>query len=341
MRAFETIATAEVPRLLAQWLDSDIAVQPGRDGADLVLRINGVVLVIEVKSSDEIAHQERAARQLEVYTTTHPDAVPVLVVPYMGRRGREHAETRRLCWMDLSGNADIRGPGLRILIEGKPNRFASPGRPSTAFSPKAARVARVVLVQPERWWLHKELIEATGLSGGYVSKVLARLVDDELLERRPTDGSVRSAAPSTLLDAWAQVYDFAKHDIGRFHAVGRSGPEVLETLAGQLGNVRVEWAATGLSAAWQWSRFADFRLTTLFVAEPLLDPLALGLRPVDQGENVWIVTPNDQGVFYAAADVSGVRCVHPVQAYLDLFGHPERAKEAAAALRADKLAWSR
>ncbi len=55
---------------------------------------------------------------------------------------------------------------------------------------------------------------------------------------------------------------------------------------------------------------------------------------------MWIVTPNDAGVFYAAKDVNGVRCVRPVQAYLDLAGQPERAKEAAAELRSHHLGWS-
>jgi hypothetical protein len=43
--------------------------------------------------------------------------------------------------------------------------------------------------------------------------------------------------------------------------------------------------------------------------------------------------PNDEGVFDGAKFVDGIRCVHPVQAYLDLKDHPERSTEAAAELR--------
>jgi len=32
-------------------------------------------------------------------------------------------------------------------------------------------------------------------------------------------------------------------------------------------------------------------------------------------------------------------CVHPVQVYLDLKGHPERAKEAASMVRQERLKW--
>ena len=57
------------------------------------------------------------------------------------------------------------------------------------------------------------------------------------------------------------------------------------------------------------------------------------------GANVWLVVPNDEGVFTAAAAKKGIACVHPVQAYLDLQGHPERAGEAADELRTRLLAW--
>ena len=43
--------------------------------------------------------------------------------------------------------------------------------------------------------------------------------------------------------------------------------------------------------------------------------------------------PKDEGVLYGSQEVSGLVTAHPVQVYLDLLGHPERAEEAAAHLR--------
>jgi hypothetical protein len=60
---------------------------------------------------------------------------------------------------------------------------------------------------------------------------------------------------------------------------------------------------------------------------------ALGFREEPRGENVWLVVPNDRGVFDGAREREGIWCVHPVQAYLDLKGHPERSAEAAETLR--------
>ncbi len=346
MRRIDAIGVREIPRLMEEWLGSPVEaeaeVRNGKDRHGLVLRHDGTIFVVEVKRADDIALLDSARHQLARYIASRTDAVGVLAVPYMGPKAREFARTVGLSWLDLSGNADIRGPGVRILVEGKPNRFASPGRPSSAFSDKASRISRVLLVEPERWWRQAEVVEATGLSSGFVSKVIGRLDDDGLLDRLTEDRSFRPRSPDLLLDAWAQVYDFRKHDIIRFHALGRTGAEVTEAVARQLaGRSDLQWGATGLAAAWRWTRYADFRLATFFVSAPLLDPEALGLRRVEQGENVWIAVPRDEGVLYGAEEVSGVRCAHPVQVYLDLLGHPERAEEAASYLRTHKLAWGR
>lgn len=344
MAGHANIAEHTLRDLLAGWLGvPDVVVLPIPNELvqpDFVLQAGPTKFAVDAKNTDDIAHVDFAIRQLAAVQQAVPDAVPLLVVPYMGPKAKRYVSSHSVSWMDLSGNADIRGPNVRILIEGQPNRFAGPGRPSTAFSPRASRIARVMLANPDRRWSQSELVHETGLSGGYVSKVVGRLVEDELVVLKPGDGRLALRSPSTMLEAWTQVYDFAKHSAAKFHMVGRTGPEVLASLAGRLQVAGVDHAATGLAAAWQISQFADFRLTTFFVAEPLLNPETLGLRPVEQGENVWIVVPCDAGVFYAAKDINGVRCVHPVQAYVDLAGQPERAKEAAAELRSHHLGWS-
>ncbi len=316
----------------------DLNVQDGRYELDVVVHHEGMIFIVEVKGRDEIPLINSARHRLGVYAASRPTVVPVIAVPYMGPKARAYARSEGLSWLDLSGNADIRGPGVRILVEGQPNRFASPGRPSTAFSDKASRISRAMLVEPQRWWRQRDLVEVTELSTGFVSKVVGRLDEDELLDRAPEDRSFGPRSPDLLLDAWAQVYDFRKHDILRFHAVGRTGASVAESVAKKLAGVSgLRWVATGLAAAWLWTHFADFRLATFFVSEPLADPSSLGLRAVERGENVWIAVPRDDGVFYSDEQLSGIRCAHPVQVYLDLLGHPERAEEAASYLRAHKL----
>jgi hypothetical protein len=80
---------------------------------------------------------------------------------------------------------------------------------------------------------------------------------------------------------------------------------------------------------------------TFFVASRPDDGLLemVGFREESRGANVWLVIPDDVGVFDGAGDKQGISCVHPVQAYIDLLAQPERAKEAAAELRSRLLNW--
>ena len=101
----------------------------------------------------------------------------------------------------------------------------------------------------------------------------------------------------------------------------------------------VEHAATGLAAAWALTRFASFRIATVYLpADPSPDLVErLGFREGPRGANLWLVVPNDAGVFQGAVAKDGIRCVHPVQVYVDLKEHPERSAEAAERLRAELL----
>jgi hypothetical protein len=112
-------------------------------------------------------------------------------------------------------------------------------------------------------------------------------------------------------------------------------------LAERLDTQAIGYAATGLSAAWLLTRFAGFRLVTMYVVpNGATDLLArLDIRDEERGANVWLVLPSDEGVLQGAAPREGIRCVHPVQAYLDLLSQPERAKEAADQLRKELLIW--
>lgn len=87
--------------------------------------------------------------------------------------------------------------------------------------------------------------------------------------------------------------------------------------------------------------FAGYRLVTAYLRKPAGDKLLqrLGWHEEKRGANLWLIRPNDEGVFHGAQAVAGVECVSPVQAYLDLRGLPERAEEAAEHLRKERLQW--
>ena len=340
-RSIAREARRRIPRLLAELLDEpsvELAVEEARadSGVDFLARdTQDRRWVFEVKASSRPGQVDRAAQQLKVLGGG--DTIPVLVVPYMSKAGAETAERAGLNWIDLSGNASIQDEGLRVWVQGKPNELRAAGRPSSPFAPKSARVSRALLLEPKRWWRQKDLVVATQLDDGNVSRVVRRLDEEALLERR--DKELRPRDPDLLLDAWAQEYRFDRHDAIAGHISG-SGIEVARTLTESLTKRQIDHAFTGLPAAWAIDRFARFRLSTVYVdGDPRNVVEQLGIRQGSKGANVQILGPDDTGVFVGKQTCDDLRCVSTVQVYLDLLNLPERAAEAAQHLRDHHLVW--
>ena len=342
----EELAVQQVAERLAELLDlppsaAGVRHQPARSSVDALIDLGGRTFVVEWKGAGAAAPVAMAAQQVREFSAQcGPGVVPLVAVPFMGRVGREQCEEAEVGWLDLSGNAQISAPGIRVLVEGQPNRFKRRGRPSSAFAPKSARIARWLLLHPHRPMFQREIAQATDMDEGFTSRIVSKLEEDELILRRE-DGAVSVRDPDLLLDAWREDYEFSKHRILQGHSPARSGDALLGQLSERLREEGIPYAATGLAAAWRMTRFAGFRIVTLYLSEgpghTVLE--RLGIREGVQGSNVWLVVPNDQGVFHGAAEREGVRCVHQVQVYLDLFAHPERAREAAEQLRHEYLNW--
>ncbi|MCA9227762.1 MAG: hypothetical protein KDA47_19210 [Planctomycetales bacterium] len=306
------------------------------------ISVEGYQFISDYKPQVSAAAVSQAIESLQ--RSDNPDgAIRLVVVPFMGDAGRGLCDRAEVSWLDLSGNARVFAPGLRIQVEGRPNKFVQRGRPPNVFAPKSSRVARQLLLHPRRFQTQAELARETGLGDGYVSKIANRLKQQQYLETDDTR-AVRPANPDLMLDAWAEAYDFQHHRILAGHVPARSGFELLELVGRSLtvANDRPLWAATGLAAAWLYTEFATFRLATFYLAampaRSLLDQI--GFVEETRGANLWFVLPDDDGVFQASRLEGEIRCVSPLQAYLDLKGHPERANDAAAELRRQRLTWS-
>ena len=302
---------------------------------DLLVRADKLKLAMAWKSSGQAAAITMAIHSIRTFVENSREKfIPLVVAPFIGEVGQRLCEEAGVCWMDLSGNAHLVGPGLRVIVQGKPNLFKRPGRPRSVFAPKSARIARWLLMKLEQAFTQRELAKISGLDEGFTSRIVRHLEEQNLVHRS-SDGAVKVADFAAMLDAWRENYDFSRHHIVRGHVAARSSDEVLRRVIEALKRDQAECAATGLAGAWLCSGFAGFRLATIYVSELPDDEVcrAMGFHPMDRGENVWLVRPNDAGVFQGSTVRDGVPCVHPVQVYLDLKNHPERANEAASDLR--------
>ncbi|RJR27510.1 MAG: winged helix-turn-helix transcriptional regulator [Desulfobacteraceae bacterium] len=341
---FKQQASSEVPALLAKLLEIpenrvSIRRSEKEPATDVIIKAGDRTFLVEFKGSSARAPLLLALTRFnEESRDKGKGAIPLLVAPYMGEAGRRLCEEHEMAWLDLSGNARIKAPGLLINVQGKPNRFKSAGRPPNLFAPKSSRIVRQFLIQPDRALNQRELSQAADLDEGYTSRIVRRLEDSGLIVR-DEKGLLKPKDPEQLLDAWHTAYDFMRHRIIKGHVAARSGEELLHKIAGVLEKRAPGYAATGLCAAWLYSHFANFRLATFYLPNGPGNELfnALGFREDEKGANTWLVVPNDEGVFHGAEAKEGIRCVHAVQVYLDLKDHPERSAEAATRLRQDCL----
>ncbi|MGO8696645.1 MAG: hypothetical protein ACLQVY_02855 [Limisphaerales bacterium] len=348
-RALSQRLEEEVPKRLAELLAVPLnrikvrrqsAVGRGKPvQADLLLTVENLNFVVEWKTTGQAAAVAMAAHAAQQFAERwKKKSIPLVAVPYMGEVGQRLCEEAEVCWLDLSGNAHLVAPGLRVTIEGKPNQFKRPGRPRSVFAPKSARIVRRLLIEPKSTFSQRALAKATGLDEGFTSRIVRQL-EAQRLVARDAAGELKVADYDALLDAWREAYDFSRHHIVRGHIAARSGDEILRRVSDQLKRGKQEYAATGLAGAWLLNQFAGFRLVAFYVGQipPAEARQAMGFHEEQKGENVWLVVPNDEGVFDGAAERSGIRCVHPVQVYMDLKDQPERSTEAAEQLRARLL----
>ncbi len=338
----EAMAIRQVAERLAEILNASSPIEniqvPVRtdDGHmwDAVFTVRGLSFVAEWKRSGSLGHVTSAIRKLETGRHSFPhETIPLLAVPYMGTAAQEFCVQADIPWLDLSGNARIIIPGIFYQNLGNPNRFRRAGRPESAFGPKGSRIARQLLMEPAKTVRQRALASSTGLDEGHVSRVIGKLLEIGLVERE--ESGIRVADLGILLDAWREEYRFGRHQIVQGHISVGGGDALTQHIAATLTKIDVFYAVTALPAAWLWTRYAGFRLSTVYLHLPPSEGLQkdLGFREEARGANTWLVAPIDEGVFKGTEPVDGIRCVHPVQAYVDLKEQPERSAEAAAELR--------
>jgi hypothetical protein len=159
------------------------------------------------------------------------------------------------------------------------------------------------------------------------------------------EGRVYPPSPTNLLLAWKDRYDFSRHHLVRGHISAQTSEALQDKVALALEDAKIRYAATGLAAAWKYCPYARYRIVSFYVdgaSERRVEEVLgeVGYRNTPTGANLWILFPSDDGVFQGEREQKELHCVSPVQTYLDLLHHPERASDAALELAAHCLPWA-
>lgn len=293
----------------------------------------------------------------------HPPAL-VLAAPLVSPRMAEVCQENGWSWFDLAGNHRLDVPGLLHLQHTGNEAVHQRPRPTANLStPEAGRVVRALLAPDnagilwggddtasQRWMMtHFEMLPdlkpgqpaIPKPSLGLVNKIIRHLLDEAFIEALP-GGRFRLRDPVKLLFAWRDAYRFDRHERRGYFTL-LQGKKLRDALAGlglQTGGF-ADYAA--FSAAEFQAPHVRQPKTWLYVREQEVAKFEklVEAKRVDSGENLVVLIPDDDGVFYlgdgGTMGDNRMSCTNAVQTYVDLYHCGGRGEEAAEALLNQRL----
>ena len=355
--AFEREGLARLKALLEEVpfvKDVKVRAQPDDRGWDAEMTVRtaaGVTpVLVECKRRTEPRLLREMAARFELARIKTPEAYQVLVAAWLSPESAAICQEYGVGYMDLAGNCHLSFGQIHIHREGIVNPFRESRRAAALFAPKAERVLRALLDPelPGRQWTLRDLAQHTaldvnaapGVSLGQVHKVVKALCDHEFAVQ--SDEGVRLVKPEPLLREWAKNYRFERNKAARFYSVlpARELEARLADIINEVeGKPNCEAAFASFSAAARIKPHVRQHRQYLYLkADVALLKKRLELKEVSSGENVVVLDPYDDGVFYQAQrqDDGGI-CTGPVQTYLDVNASGGRGPEAAEQILATVL----
>jgi hypothetical protein len=302
-----------------------------------------------VKTDGQPRNVRYAALQAREYINRGPRnqrAYPVVIAPYISPASQEICREMDVGYADLAGNTHLAFGNIYIDRQVAENPFHRRREQRSLFSPKSARVLRVLLTDPLRPWKVEDLARRARVSLGLVSNVKKMLVDREFGAAKR--GDIRVSVPYRLLEEWQSAYVPAR-SMRRLYYTAMHGSKLqaaieevfaVDGFAKALDNESPKMLLSSFSVARWLAPYA--RVSGEFFYADADGERALtnhlNLEPVSRGENVVVDRPKDDGVYLESIEPKkGLRGTGLIQTYLDLHATGERGQEAAVHFREQKI----
>ena len=313
----------------------------GTQDSDLIVKFKMVgteqTFVLGLTSVGQPRQIRDAIARLGEIRKERPEAYPVAVAQYVSPQSASLLKKGGFGYLDLSGNCYLSFENVLIEKEGKPNRRPSTRPLKSLFAPRATRVVRVLLVDPQHAWRLEELAKAADVSLGHAHNVVKRLQQLAWVSRDEQQ-RIHLVKPGDLLDAWTDSYSYRQNDIGAYLSPERITRKLVGELARVAHSEGRRYAFTlhsGAALVAPNVRFPAIHCYLEGTPEPLVR--ALGLRGGEGEGNVHLITPYDEGVFYAPITKGGLPVVCLPQLYVDLYHYERRGREQADHLRREAM----
>ena len=316
--------------------------QPGRTRADLLVTLRARNKSQRLICQVAAIGQPRFAREacLRLLHSAKGDDYPVFIAPYVSPAASAICTEMGVGFLDLAGNCRFTFDGVYIVRSAYPNPSVLRRELRSLYSPKAERVLRVLVTGGPRRWKTQELANTAQVSLGQIANVKKLLADREWSDADDTGFGLRSfdRAVLPLIKEWSENYRLKRSASADFYSM-KPIPEtesLLVMAANELGGDLGFTAFSGgarLQPVVRYQRVAAYYLGN---SEQLAE--RAGLKRVDSGPNVTLLSPYDEGLLYGIQQIDQAPVVSPVQLYLDLQQTKGRGEEAAKAILDEVIA---
>jgi len=272
--------------------------------------------------------------------------VPVLALPWVSPRIAELCAVHGWSWFDLAGNYRLDIPGLVRLEHTGNDPVHVTSRPTANLGTReTGRIIRMLLM-PEHVgmrWTQREIQKHCKplVSLGLVNKV-ARYLREQAYVEDTMDGGFRLRDPMRLLFTWRDAYRFDRNERQEYFTLLQG--KKLQVALAEFGR---ETDGSALYAAFSAAEFQAPHVrqpkTWLYIRgkDVPLFRKQLEVKRVDTGENMVVLVPDDEGVFYTGGEYkqndNRLPCTNLVQTYVDLYHCGGRGEEAAEAVLNQQL----
>lgn len=347
IQAFEHILS-RISFLKLQTIERQNTTRTSIHRAELVanVRIGDEVWTIvgEYKSRGQPRQVREAVFQLSDYLSRMPDAhnYGLILAPFISEQSAQICRESGIGFVDLAGNCFLSFDRVFIETRSADNPFRARKALQSLFTPKAARVLRILLEPPIRTWKVADLQKAAGVSLGHVSNVRKLLLDHEWASA--VEGGLRVTEPEGLLREWGKAYK-PRSQTKRSFYTPLHGERLENAMRLSMANDKGRHAVLASFSAARWLAPYARQGTHYFYADHTGRQLvkeSMKLEPIAKGENVVIQEPKENDVFIGRVEsAEGIWCTGAVQTWLDLNSSGERGMEAAEHLLQSKLlpAW--
>ena len=295
---------------------------------------SGIVLYIIIKSAVSIKTAEEyvaLSKNLNIENQRF-----LLVSDQISQLLIEQIDDPRLNFYSPEGSSKIEFPSFCYIVAILGKKKGTARNSGTVFVGKASSLPRLFLAEPQRKWTQGELSDAAGVTRGYVSMILKKMLQEEYIALN--NGKYELTAPDKMLNDWSAVYRFARYIRRQMFAMHFTNyDDGLRKLNRILMDRKIRFAYMGPAGAYLREPYMEQDTLTAYVQE--IPEECMELFPVESGGNVVLYIPQSERFFIGEQKVKDYPVVSDVQLYLDLKKMPGRNEDQAEYLRQNKMIW--